>query len=231
TIAPRASAVRDASASFASLETFGKLFDEVAADPKVSAIVLNVDSPGGMVDLVPETAAKIRGARREGRPIHAVANTMACSAAYWIASQADRLFASPSAVVGSIGVRAAHMDQSAYMAKLGVKVTQISAGARKTEGNPYEPLDAAARKALQEEIDAAYAMFVADVAAARGVSAEVVSADPEKAARHMGGGRAYGASRALQLGMVDGIATLAEVIAGVSGGRSARMERERLALL
>lgn len=229
-VVPRASAVRDVSSGFASMEAFAAAFREVANDRSVAGIVLNIDSPGGMVDLVPETAATIRAARREGRPIFAVANTMAASAAYWIASQADRLYASPSALVGSIGVRVMHIDESEALASAGLKVTHIFAGPRKTEGNGQQPLDAAAQQALQDEVDATYAMFVADVAAARGVPESVVRADPEGADRHFGGGRAYHAARAAEIGMVDGIATLDEVIAMARPRRSVAIARARLGL-
>lgn len=231
-IVPRASAVRDVSSAFTSLERFRAAFRSAAEDRKVTAIVLDVDSPGGTIDLVPETAALVRGARREGRPIVAVANTMMASAAYWIASQADRVVASPSAVVGSIGVRAMHTDYSRRLERLGVTVTHIAAGPRKVEGDPYRPLDAEALAAIQGEVDDAYAAFVADVAAARGVDTAVVRADPEKADRHMGGGRSYRAERAVRLGMIDAVDTFDNVFAGVAGKRrrSVRAARARLSL-
>lgn len=229
-LAPRASAVRDVSAAFTDLSRFQVAFRAAANDAQVSAILLDVDSPGGMVDLVPETAALVRGARREGRPIVAVANTMMASAAYWIGSQADRVVASPSAVVGSIGVRAMHTDYSRQLEALGVKVTHIHAGARKVEGSPYRPLDKQALGALQAEVDAAYDAFVGDVAAARGVSPAVVRADPEAAERHMGGGRTYRADRARTLGMVDEVDTFDAVLRDLSGGRSTRTARARLSL-
>lgn len=232
TIVPRASAVKDVSSAFVSMEAFGATFEAVASDPKVSAIVMDIDSPGGMIDLVPEVAAKIIGARSAGRPIYAVANTTAASAAYWLGSQADKVFASPSAQVGSIGVLTMHQDFSAAAARSGVKVTHIHAGPRKVEGNPFEPLSKEARADIQESVNEAYAAFVQAVAAGRSVPEDVVRADPEKASEHMGGGRVYGAQRALSLGMIDGIATLAEVVAMTGAtSPSARIERERLALL
>ena len=234
TIAPRASAVRDVSAAFTSLERFQAAFREAASDTNVTAIVLNVDSPGGMVDLVPEAAATIRNAKKECRPIYAVANTTAASAAYWIASQADQFYATPSALVGSIGVRAMHVDESAALKRVGFNVTHVYAGSRKVEGNQHEPLSKQARAALQEQIDDTYALFVADVAGARGVPETVVRADPEAGTPHMGGGRVYHAKAAADLNMVDGIATFEEVVA-MARSRRARprtsLAEARLALL
>lgn len=228
-LAPRVTSMQDVSAGFTSVSDFMGLFREAEASDRVDRIVLDVDSPGGMVDLIPEAAAMVRASRK---PVTAVANTTAASAAYWIASQAGRFYASPSATVGSIGVRAMHQDLSGALKQRGIAVTHIHAGPRKVEGNPYQPLDKAARAALQAEVDEAYAAFVADVAAARGVAETVVRADPEMASAHFGGGRAYGAATAARLGMVDGMMTLDAAIAEArGGGRSVRAERERLALI
>lgn len=228
---PRAGMMGDVS-SAVSTSQFLARFRQAAADPNVSALVLDVDSPGGQVDFVPELAAAVRGARREGRPIIAVANTSAMSAAYWVASQADELVATPSAQVGSIGVMMRHMDQSARAEREGVRVTYISAGPRKVEGNPFSPLGDEARAALEARVAETYAMFVGDVARARGVPPSVVRADPEKAERHFGGGRSYGAATALSLGMIDRIATLDDVIRGLGAKRRPRAEnaRRRLAV-
>lgn len=235
-IFPRAEALEDVSQTAALLTQFRSAFSAVADDPNVAAIVLDIDSPGGRVDLVPETAAMIHAARREGRPIVAVANTLAASAAYWIASAADELVVSPSGEVGSIGVYLVHEDVSEFIEGMGVRVTFISEGVRKVEGNPFEPLGEEARSALQANVKYAYDMFVSDVAKHRGVSKDVVRADPEKADAHFGGGRVYPAKQAVKLGMADRVDTLENTIArlqrGGSGGRrKASTERRRLALI
>ncbi|TIX64128.1 MAG: S49 family peptidase, partial [Mesorhizobium sp.] len=140
---------------------------------------------------VPETTAMIRAARREGRPIVAIADTVACSAAYWIACGADEISVTPSGMVGSIGAYVVHQDVSEALAAVGVKVTYISEGARKVEANPFQPLDDAAKAWLQSIVRDCYDMFVADVAKSRKVSVAVVRADPEQTDKHMGGGRSY----------------------------------------
>lgn len=234
TIAPRAESVRDVSQSAALMTQFQAAFRQAAADPNVVAIVIDVDSPGGNVALVPETAAMIFKARREGRPIVAVANSLAASAAYWISAAADELVVTPSGVVGSIGVYTVHQDISEKLSKEGTRVQFISAGPRKTEGNPFEPLGDEARAALEERVRSAYNMFTADVAKFRGVSVSVVRADPEKDEQHFGGGRIYDAVKAVKLGMADRVATLDETIARLAtpGGRkSIASRRRRMALL
>lgn len=216
-IMPRAEAVRDVSQPTALLSEFQSAFRAVAAMPSIKGIVLDIDSPGGQVDLVPETAAMIRGARRAGRPIVAVANTLAASAAYWIASAADSISVTPSGEVGSIGVYTVHEDISEAMAAEGIRMTFISEGPRKVEGNPFEPLDAKAKAALQANVRHFYEMFVADVAKGRGVSVETVKGDPEKAGSHFGGGRVYPAGLAVSLKMADRVETLEQVVARLQG--------------
>lgn len=218
-----------------SMQQFQKAFLEAANDSNASALIIDVDSPGGMVDLVPETAAIIRNARRADRPIIAVANTMAASAAYWLASQADEIVVTPSGMVGSIGVLTDRRNMRKALIEAGIDLTLFSSGPRKAEGHPFgEPLDEGAKSAIQAETDEVYAMFVSDVSKGRGVPVAQVRADPETSEAHFGGGRAYHARRALKLGMVDRIATFEETLARAVRGRSPRntaQARRRLAVL
>jgi len=220
-IVPRSSGIHDISGpTVASMERFAVAFDKAAMDDKVTGIILNVDSPGGSIDLVPETAERIRKARKPGRPIIAIANTMAASAAYWIASAADELVVTPSGQVGSIGAYILHEEISGMLEASGVKMTFISEGPRKTEGSPFEPLGQEAAAALQENVRVYYDQFVADVSRHRGVRASVVRADPVKSENHMGGGRVYPAKTAVKLGMADRVETLEQVVQRLQrGGR------------
>lgn len=234
-IVPRADMMSQMSgATEASLERFRSAFREAANDPNVAAIVLDIDSPGGDVSFVPEAVAEIRAARSADRPIIAVANNMAASAAYWLATGADEIVVSPSGMVGSIGVVMLHEDISAMLEAEGVRPTFIFEGARKIEGNPFEPLDNTAKRALQKEVRTFFDMFVSDVAKGRGVAASVVRADPEATSEHFGGGRVVLAREAVRLGMADRVATLEDTIQQVSrrgrGRRRAALERRRLAL-
>ncbi len=171
-IVPRANLMTEISGG-TSLQKLGGALDAAAADPAVSTILLDINSPGGSVSLVPETAAKIRAARAS-KPVIAHANTMAASAAYWLASQADEIIVSPSGAVGSIGVLSAHEDESGKWEQQGVHTTLISAGRFKTEGNPFEPLTEEGRASIQALVDDFYGQFVADVAKGRGVDRQAV---------------------------------------------------------
>ena len=157
-----------------STDRLGRILDDLMADGSIGAVILNIDSPGGTVYGTPELGEKVRGLRGNGKPIYAVANAMAFSAAYWLASQAEKLFVIPSGQVGSIGVWSAHLDVSKYEENLGIKTTLVSAGKYKVEGHPWEPLGDEARAEMQREVDMYHAMFIDAVASGRGVKASVV---------------------------------------------------------
>lgn len=187
-----------------SLRSFTQAFRAAVADDDIAGILLDVDSPGGLADLVPETAREIREARGS-KPIVAVANTEAASAAYWLGTQADELVVSPSGMVGSVGAFSVHDDLSKFYEQKGIKTSLISAGKYKTEGNPYEPLAVEAREAIQSIVDDYYGMFLADVATARGVSVKRVQ-------EGYGEGRMVTAGKAVVMGMADRVATFDEVL-------------------
>lgn len=203
-IIPRANLMSDISGG-ASAEMLQKQIHDAAASADVAAILLDIDSPGGAAALIPELAQEILAARAV-KPVVAVANTLAASAAYWIASAATEIVVTPSGRVGSIGVYSAHSDISAAQEKMGVKTTLVSAGEYKVEKNPYEPLSDDARAEMQREIDAVYEMFLSAVAKGRDVSVKDVR---EK----YGQGRVLLAKDALAVGMVDRIATFDQTLA------------------
>lgn len=185
-----------------------------AADPSIKVIILDIDSPGGTVSGVEELAREIHAAR-EHKPIVAVANSMAASAAYWLASQASDVVVTPTGQVGSIGVYAGHADYSQAFEKMGIKVTLVHAGRYKVEGNPFQPLDDEARAELQRSVDEYYRMFVSAVERGRGELSEDVMQ-----------GRMYSAEQALKNRLVDRVATLDETILRYAGqAKGARGKR------
>ncbi len=197
-----------------STDAFGAAFDSMMADDSVGAILMDVDSPGGGVYGVDELGTKIREARGT-KPIVAVANSMAASAAYWLAAQADQLFVTPGGDVGSVGVYMLHADFSEALAMDGVKPTFISAGKHKVEGNQFEPLSDEAREQFQTEVDRYYDMFVGAVAKGRGATASAVKRD-------FGQGRLVGAKDAVAAGMADGVASFDEVLMGMLAKQKGR---------
>lgn len=195
-----------------SCQAFTKQFRQALNDPNCKAIVVDVDSPGGTVDGVAELADEIYQARGK-KPITAVSDCLMASAAYWIGSACDEIAVSPSSMTGSIGVYTSHEDESQALEQEGVKVTLVSAGKYKAEGNSFEPLGDEARAALQQTVDNYYGLFVNAVAKGRGVKAEDVK-------NGFGEGRIVSASQAVKLGMADRVATLDQVLAGFGVSRN-----------
>lgn len=195
-----------------STELFGRSLSAALADPAVAAVLIDVDSPGGSVHGTQELADRIHGARGQGKPIVAIANATAASAAYWVASAADEVVATPSALVGSIGVITAHEDKSAKLAADGVKVTFIHAGRFKAEGNSAAPLTDEGRAYAQAMVDQFYAVMAKSIARGRGVAPEIVRS-------RFGEGRTMTAQDALAAGMVDRIETIDDTIARLQNPR------------
>lgn len=187
-----------------SIDRLQQALRAAVADPNISAVVLDVNSPGGSVSMLTEMASEIRAARRV-KPVVAVANTIAGSAAYQLASQASEVVVSPSGSVGSIGTIAMHDDVSAAMEMEGVKTTVVTSSKFKGELSPFQPLSEDAKAELQRVVDAHGRQFEQDVARGRGVPVDRVRSD-------FGQGRMLMAKDALAVGMVDRVDTLDNVI-------------------
>jgi len=199
-----------------STQQFGSALTNLINDDSVGQILIDIDSPGGSVYGVSELADQIIAARAK-KPIVAIANSLAASAAYWIGCSASEFYVTPGGEVGSIGVWQAHNDYSKALADEGVVTTLISAGKFKVEGNPYEPLDEEARAFMQSRVDDYYSAFTKAVAKGRGVPIDTVR-------NGMGQGRVLGADEALANKMVDGVATFDDVLSQMKKkGQATRM--------
>jgi signal peptide peptidase SppA len=197
-IAPKANLFSEMSGA-TTVEGLTRSFREAQADPDIGAIIFDVDSPGGSVEGITELANEIQAARG-GKPIVAVANHTMASAAYWIASAADEIVASPSAMLGSIGIIAMHLDVSAQDEMVGEKYTFITAGDGKADGNEHEPLTDETRADIQSDIDDFYDLFTGDVAQARGVPVAKITGEWKA--------DMFTAKRAVVAGLADRVDTL-----------------------
>ena len=126
---------------------------QAAEDPGVREIILDVDSPGGEVAGTEELAAVVAEARTR-KPVTAIVNALAGSAAYWIASAATRIVSTPSGLTGSIGVLATHVDLSELERKAGIRVTEIVAPTGKADGSEHRPLTETGRAAIAANVGA-----------------------------------------------------------------------------
>lgn len=138
----------------------------LAADPSISRVLLYVNSPGGSVTGTPETAARVAALAKIKR-VEAFVDVMCCSAGYYIASQARKIAAAPSAIIGSIGVYMAIIDATRAMEIKGYAVQMISSGKYKGMGAPWKPLNDEERAMLQAQCDAIYEAFTAAVTSKR----------------------------------------------------------------
>ena len=196
------------------------------ADPMVKAVLLEIDSSGGEAGGVFDLAQRLRQlAQTSGKPLWAIADEAALSAAYAIACAADRLWLTRTAEVGSIGVVAVHVDESVADAKAGLNYTFLHAGAHKVDGHPHAPLPAPVAADIQTDIEQLHAQFIALVAGFRRLTPEAIR-DTEA--------RVYRGEAALQVGLADQIGTRAEAITALqrqlamSAGRSLRTKAAAL---
>ncbi len=193
----RRTGAMDAASGLTSYAAISAQINAAINDPNVDAVLLDIDSPGGEAGGAFDLADEIVSARST-KPIWAVANDDAFSAAYAIACSAERIYLTRTGGVGSIGVIALHVDQTQRDALDGYRYTAIYAGDRKNDLSPHLPLSNEASTALQTEVDRLYEMFVSTVATNRGLDAQAV--------RDTQAGLFY-AGDAIEAGFADAIGT------------------------
>ncbi|WP_264688724.1 S49 family peptidase [Wolbachia endosymbiont (group B) of Catoptria pinella] len=185
-----------------SYEQIEEQIKQALADSSIETIMLEIDSPGGEVNGIFDLADFIYESRAKKRII-AIANDDAYSAAYAIASSAEKVFVSRTSGVGSIGVIASHIDQSGFDEKQGIKYTTIFAGSRKNDLNPHEPITSESLESLQKEVGRLYEMFLQLIARNRGLSIEKI--------RSTEAGLYFG-EKAVEIGLADEVTTFFEFI-------------------
>lgn len=190
-----------------SYEGIAAQLDRAMADKQVKAILLDIDSPGGEATGMFSLAAKVREVSAV-KPVVAVVNDMAASAAYGIASQATEVVVSPTSIVGSIGVVLTHLDRSGELAAKGVKPTLIFSGSHKVDGHPFGPLSDAVRADLQAEVAKFYDQFVGLVAQGRGDRLTEQDARATEARTFLG-------QEAVDRGLADRVASFGAVLASL----------------
>lgn len=186
--------------SYTGYNWIDSMLDHAEQDPDVHGVMLDVDSGGGEVDGAFETAARIASFKK---PIRAAA-THAYSAAYLLVSSAKHISVTQTGGVGSIGVVTMHVDLSKYYENIGVDVTLIHKGKHKVDGNPYEPLPKDVRKRIEARLEETYTLFVDTVATNRSMESQAVRNTEAQV---------YSAKEAIDLDLVDTVASLDEALA------------------
>ena len=195
---------------------------EAASRDGAAAVVILVDSPGGSVPGVEEAAARIAAVADSGAQVIAVADHLMVSAAYWLASGASLVVASPSAMVGSVGVISVRVSIARQLDAEGVDVDVMSRGAGKTDWMIATELSPEGRERIQAGVDATYARFVAAVARGRRLPAGRV--------RGEWGAQLLDAAASVDAGMADAVMEAREVVAraGSARGRAGLRRRRRM---
>jgi signal peptide peptidase SppA len=196
----------DHHASFGdSYERIAEAFHELNDDDSVKAIAMIVDSPGGLVSGLNSTVRALRKAK--SKPVYAIADEMATSAAYAIALIADEIICSPSAVVGSCGVISTMCSQARADEKMGLDFVTITSGERKADGHPHMPIDEGAIAAEEGRVDELAEQFFDLVKEARGLKPDYV--------RSLEAGIFLGAD-ALAAGLVDEVLDVDEALEAIA---------------
>jgi protease-4 len=197
-------------------ETILKKLDIAAENPKIKAIVLRVDSPGGTAAGSQEIYEKLMKIRETTRKVIVVSmGDVAASGAYYISSAADKIYADPATLTGSIGVIAELMDLQGLYKKIGIIPEILKAGKFKDMGNAARPLTPAEKKLFQKILDEAHKQFIEDVAKGRKMSVATVQA--------LADGRVYTGEQALKNHLVDALGNLEDAergaaqLAGIKG--------------
>ena len=191
------------------VDEFREELKKAESDPKVGALIIRINSPGGTV-----TASDIlhheilRYKKKTGKPVVACLMDVAASGGYYVAMAADEVIAHPTTITGSIGVIAVKFNVQELFNKIGVGQETIKSGEMKDIMSPFRPSTPEEKKVLQEIIDQLYGRFVDLVTAGR------KGLDRPEVAK-LADGRIYTAQQALDQKLVDRIGYLDEAIEGV----------------
>ena len=185
-------------------ESIIRTLGEYRDDPAVRAVVLRIDSPGGVVAPTQEIFTAVRRLREAKKPVVASLGSVAASGGYYVAVSADRIFASPGTLTGSIGVVMQLANVEGLLKKVGVEYVVVKAGTYKDVGNFARAMTPEERRILQSLLDDVYDQFITAVAEGRGLDPQAVRAFAE--------GRIYSGRQAQGLKMVDEMGGLEDAI-------------------
>jgi|UniRef100_A0A7C6EEP4 protease-4 len=203
------------------LKNYGK-------NPKVAAIVLRIDSPGGGVGATQEIYAEIKRTKEKGKKIIVSMGPVAASGGYYIATPADLIVANPGTITGSIGVIMEFPILSNLLEKLGIKFEVIKSSEHKDIGSPFRTMSAKERALLKDVVTSVYDQFIAAVVENRKI--------PESKVRAIADGRILSGAQAKDLGLVDTLGSMEDAIeiaasmVGIKGEPQVLKERKRMRL-
>ncbi len=185
---------------------------DYAENPAVKAVVVRVNSPGGVVAPTQEIYSAVQRVRKAGKPVVASFGAVAASGGYYVGAATNRIFANPGTLTGSIGVVMQMANVEGLLKKVGVEYVVVKAGAYKDVGNFARTMTPEERRILQALLDDVHGQFIAAVAQGRGLE--------ESAVRAVADGRIYSGAQAKSLKLVDELGGFEEAVeaAGKLGG-------------
>ena len=193
------------------------LLREARDDDDVKAVVLRVDSPGGGVYASEQIRREVAALKKAGKPVVVSMGDLAASGGYWISMNADRIYADPSTITGSIGIFGMFPNFTRTLDKIGVHTDGVSTTRIAGAFDVTRPLDPQVGRVVQAVIDKGYADFTGKVADARGKSVEQV----DEVAR----GRVWSGAQAKERGLVDEMGNLGQAITDAAG--RAELEQDK----
>jgi protease-4 len=177
-------------------------------NPTIRAVVVRINSPGGVVGPTQEIHDALQRLRQAGKPVVASLGAVAASGGYYVAVGADRIYANPGTLTGSIGVLMQMANLQSLMKKVGVEYVVVKAGQFKDMGNFSRPMTVEERRVLQALLDDVHAQFIQAVATGRRLDRTDV--------RRFADGRVFSGAQAKALGMLDELGSLEEAINGAA---------------
>ena len=175
-------------------ESVLRMLNDVEQDNSIKVVVLEIDSPGGTVIDSEIIAAKVEDIKKT-KTVYALLKSTAASGGYYIASQADKIFAYRDTITGSIGVIMQIPNAKKLMDKVGVEMVEITSGNMKNMGSPFAPFSDDTKQVFQDLADESYESFVARVASGRSMDIEIV--------KQLADGRIYSGKQAFKNGLID----------------------------
>src|SRR3989454_11703249 len=177
-------------------------------NPQVKAVVIRINSPGGVVGPTQELHQALMRVREAGKPVVASLGSVAASGGYYTAVAADRIFANPGTLTGSIGVIMQMANFEQLMKKVGVDYVVVKAGAFKDVGNPGRPMTPEERRVLQALLDDVHGQFIGAVAEGRKLDRAQVT--------QFADGRIFSGTQAKALQMIDELGGLEDAVNGAA---------------
>jgi protease-4 len=198
-------------------------------NPNVKAVVVRINSPGGVVGPTQEIYDQLLRLRKAGKPVVASLGAVAASGGYYVAVGADKIYANPGSLTGSIGVIMQMANVDALMKKVGVDYVVVKAGQFKDIGNIARPMTPDERRVLQALLDDVHGQFIDAVAVGRKLPREQVV--------QFADGRVFSGSQALALKMVDAMGGLEDAVnaaaklAGIQGTPPVERPRRKFSIV